>query len=273
MNVGEVMSTLTKLLLLSALAFSFGLSTASAGTLYAMDDATNTLLQIDTNTVAISVVGYTGISSGDFGDLTYDAANGQLYWVAGRGNDNLYTINPVTGAATLVGYHGIEDLFALAWDPSNNTLYGEASSGSFYSLDSTTGAATYIGGNSVYPGGLVFNSLTGMLYLLQAGSDNLYSIDVATGAATHVQGGANSINDNGAAYDPSTNTYWADTWSNVLVHYSADFSSSTTYSYSDPMDGIAYVGGATAAPEPGTTMLLGGGLLAAGLLRFRKRVR
>jgi hypothetical protein len=264
---------LNKLILLSAMAASLGLSSASAGTLFAIDDYSNTLLQVNPTNGAISVVGSTGVSAGDFGDLTYDASNGQLYWVAGRGNNNLYTINPVTGAATLVGSHGIGDLFALAWDPNNNTLYAEASSGAFYSLDSTTGAATYIGSNSVYPGGLVFNSLTGMMYLLAAGNDSLYSIDVSTGAATYVQGGANSLNDNGAAYDPTTNSYWVDTWSSVLVHYSADFSSSTTYSYSEPMDGIAYAGGATAAPEPGTTMLLGGGLLAAGLLRFRKRSR
>jgi len=172
------------------MAASLGLSSASAGTLFAIDDSSNTLLQV----------------------------------------------NPANGAISVVG------------------------------------AATYIGSNSVYPGGLVFNSLTGMMYLLAAGNDNLYSINVATGAATHVQGGANTLNDNGAAYDPTTNSYWVDTWSNQLIHYSADFSSSTTYSYSAPMDGIAYVG-ATAAPEPGTTMLLGGGLLAAGLLRFRKRSR
>ena len=91
-----------------------------------IDDNTNTLLRIDPTTAAVTVVGPTGISAGDFGDLSYNPADGKLYWVAGRDNDNLYTIDPATGLATLVGFHGIDDLFALAWDTKNNVLYAEA---------------------------------------------------------------------------------------------------------------------------------------------------
>ncbi len=51
-----------------------------------------------------------------------------MYWSAGRDNNNLYTINLLTGAATLVGTHGIGDMFALGYDGSN--LYGQSSVGS-----------------------------------------------------------------------------------------------------------------------------------------------
>jgi hypothetical protein len=45
-----------------------------------------------------------------------------MYWVPGRGNNNLYTINVSTGAATLVGSHGITDMFALAYDTANDLV-------------------------------------------------------------------------------------------------------------------------------------------------------
>jgi DNA-binding beta-propeller fold protein YncE len=264
---------LKKLLLVLTAAVTFGLSAASAGTLYAIDDSSNTLLQINPITAAVTVIGSTGVGAGDFGDLTYDPLSGQLYWVPGRGDDNLYTINPATGLATLVGVHGIDDLFALAWDTSNNTLYADSTSGNFYSLDPTTGASTLIGSNSVYPAGLVYNPVAKTMYLLNAGIDDVYSVDLATGAATYAFGGSFSANDAGITYDPSTNTYWVDSWNNEFYQYNADFTSRTAYPYANPLDGIAYVGADSGVPEPGTTFLLGGGLLAAGLLRLRRKAQ
>lgn len=78
--------------------------------LYAIDDATNSLLTINPVTYAISVVGSTGVASGDFGDLTYDSNHGVMYWDSGRGDNSIYTLNLSTGAATLVGATGLTDL-------------------------------------------------------------------------------------------------------------------------------------------------------------------
>ena len=260
-------------ILLVAAAVTFSLSTASAGVLYTIDDNTNTLLRIDPATAAVTVVGPTGISAGDFGDLSYNPADGKLYWVAGRDNDNLYTIDPATGLATLVGFHGIDDLFALAWDTKNNVLYAEAADSVLYTLNPTTGAATVLGSNSgPYPGGLVYNPVSDILYVLEAGTDQMYTVDRATGATTLAFGGSFNVNDNGVAYDPNTNSYWVASWNSAFYHYDATFSSRTTYSYSSPLDGIAYAGASTATPEPGTLLLLGGGLVTVGLWRRRRPV-
>ena len=89
------------------LALIGAMSTAAplrAATLYGIDDGTNSLVTIDRASGAVTVIGPTGVANGNFGDLTYDSNHGVLYWVAGGfGDENLYTINPTTGAATLVG--------------------------------------------------------------------------------------------------------------------------------------------------------------------------
>lgn len=250
-------------------------STASAGVLYAIDDSSNTLLRIDPTTAAITTVGSTGVAGGDFGDLTYNPIDGLLYWIPGRSNNNLYTIDPNTGTATLIGAHGIGDLFSLAWDTTNSVLYADSTDGNLYTLDAGTGAATLVGGNGVYPGGLMYIEASDMLYLLQAGNDDLFMIDRVTGTSTHVAGGTLSGDDNGITYDSETNTFWVASWSGSLYHYDSTFSSRTTHAYGNPMDGIAFVASAAPAgptvPEPGSILLMGGGLIAAALFKRRRR--
>jgi hypothetical protein len=250
-------------------------STASAGVLYAIDDNTNTLLRIDPITAAVTTVGNTGAAAGDFGDLTYNPIDGLLYWIPGRSNNNLYTIDPNTGAATLIGAHGINDLFSLAWDTLNNVLYADATNGNLYTLNAGTGAATLVGANGVFPGGLMYVPGGDMLYLLEAGNDNLFMVDRFTGATTHVAGGTQNVNDNAITYDSETDTYWVASWNSALYHYDSTFTTRTTHSYSSPLDGIAFVGSAgpagPAIPEPGTFLLLGGGLVAASLVKRRRR--
>jgi PEP-CTERM motif len=251
------------------------ISTASAGILYAIDDASNTLLRIDPNTAAVTTVGSTGVAAGDFGDLTYNPIDGLLYWIPGRSNNNLYTIDPNTGLATLVGWHGIDDLFSLAFDTLNNVLYGDSTDGNLYTLSPGSGAATLVGTNGVYPGGLVYNSISDVLYLLQAGADELYMIDRLTGGATLVAGGSQSVYDNGIAYDSENDNYWAVSWAGELYQYNPTFSVRTTYAYGNALDGVAFVPDANApaapsVPEPGSFFLLGGGLIAAALFKRRR---
>jgi DNA-binding beta-propeller fold protein YncE len=136
-----------------------------------------------------------------------------------RYNVALYTLNQSTGAATLVGAHGVADLFGLAYDSQNNTLYGDDSFGNFYSIDATTGAATLIGSNSVYPGGLAYDAGSNTLYLTSAGSGELYSLDVNNGATTLVSSGVGDLNDNGITWDPLLGTFWVDDWNGNAYRY------------------------------------------------------
>jgi len=247
--------------------------TAWAGTtlLYAMDDATNTLYTIDPNTYALTAVGYTGVGTGDFGDMAWDSNNNTAYWVAGRGNNSLYTINLNTGAATLVGSHGINDMFALGFDPMTNMLYGEDSGSNFYSINPNTGAATLLGNNGIYPGGLTFNSTTGQLILTMAGGNgSFYSINPATGAAT-LLGSPGFLNDNGVAWDAAKGVYFVDDWNGNLYEVNPNNWTATTVSSlnGDPFDGIIYPAGGGTVPEPASLTLL---LLGTGVVGLRKKL-
>lgn len=262
-----------KLLLFLVLAVCLGANAAwASSTLYGMDDATNTLYSIDPNTYALTLIGSTGVSTGDFGDLAYNPNSGTAFWIAGRGNNNLYTINLATGAATLVGSYGVNDMFALAYDPATGKLYGGDTSGNFYSLNTSTGAATLIGNNGVYAGGMTYRPDTGQLILNAAGSGNFYSINPATGAAT-LLGNAGFVNDNGLAWDGDKGLYFADTWSAQLLTIDPTTFAQTQVSglNGDPFDGLIYVsGGNTGVPEPGTLVLIGTGIVGLASKLRRK---
>ena len=208
---------------------------ADMGMLYAMNDQTNTLYSIDPNTYALTSIGYTGVAAGDFGDLAINPNNNTAYWVPGRGNDNLYTINLQTGAATLVGAHNIDDMFSLAYDTATSTLYGESSTGNFYSLSTTNGAATLIGNNGVYPGGLTYRADINQLVLLGAGTATFYSINPNTGNATAL-GGSGFVNDNGLAWDPVQGKFFVDDWSANL--YTGDPNTYIPYPGWEPADRV-----------------------------------
>ncbi len=241
---------------------------ADTGMLYAMNDSNNTLYSINPNTYALTVIGYTGIGTGDFGDLAYNPNSNTAYWVPGRGNDNLYTINLQTGAATLVGAHGIDDMFSLAYDTATSTLYGESSNGNFYSINTTNAAATLLGSNSVYPGGMTYRADTNQLVLLGAGSAQFWQLNPANGLST-LLGGSGFVNDNGLTWDPAQGKFFVDDWSSNL--YTGD---PNTYALTQvaglpaAFDGIIYTSG---VPEPGTIMLLGSGIVGLATRLRRKK--
>ena len=89
------------------------------------------------------------------------AANGTLYGL-GQGDGNLYTLNPLNGAMTLVGNAGISigsPVGALTFG-TNGTLYGTFDD-ALYSISTTTGVATAIGDPNVATG---FASISGLAF-------------------------------------------------------------------------------------------------------------
>ena len=257
---------------ISMTAFS---ATANAGVLYAIDNRADTLVTFDTNTLAQNTVGSLGTNV-SFGGAAYDSNSNTLYLIGGRGNNALYTVNRNTGAASLVGNHGINDLFGLAYDSQNNVLYGTQFAGGsgLYSLNTSTGAATTINGAmSNQIGGLAYNSLTDQLIGIRDGAGDLFNINRADGSQTLLGNGGN-LNDSGLTYDPDLNLYWDIDYNGDLFSYDPTngFARTTHLTGLGQFDGLTYIYNTSPVdtPEPAPLALLGLGLLGMGLMRKRK---
>jgi PEP-CTERM motif-containing protein len=112
---------------------------------------------------------------------------------------SLYTVNPATGAATVVGplvdsVGNPYGMSGMVWDASTSTLYGSTNfgsptgAGSLVTIDRNTGLVTVIG---AIPAGamadITIQPGTGTLFGWQsAGTHSLFTIDKATGASTAV---------------------------------------------------------------------------------------
>jgi len=246
---------------------------ACADSVYFVSDTNgHELYSMDPTTMSITAVGSLGIdgSSDTFGDLAYDSTNGTMYYSGGRGDENLYTVNLTSGAATLVGSDGQTDMFALGYDPATNSLYGGAAdSSTFGSVSMSNGAFTPIGNaGGLYTEGLTYNSSTSQMIL--SSPTELFNIDVVT-AATTLLGNIGGGNDNGIAYDSVRNVYWIYNYNGQIVEQDA-----TTLAVLQTLTpglgegtSIAYVG--APAPEPASMALFGLGAL--GLLRRARKSR
>ncbi|MEN6577315.1 MAG: hypothetical protein ABFD90_13305 [Phycisphaerales bacterium] len=80
-------------------------------TLYALDQYGYNLYTVDTTSAAMTLVGSTGVAYGDLGvGGLATTSDGTLYAAM---NDNLYSLDPATGLATLIGPIGFEYVCGL----------------------------------------------------------------------------------------------------------------------------------------------------------------
>jgi hypothetical protein len=144
-----------------------------------------------------------------------------LYYVAGRSNNNLYRVNPATGASSLIGAHGIADMFALGYHPPSDALYGVSIfTDMLYRLNPITGAATLVGPTGApYISGLTWDSVRDEFVGIDAFSGDFYTVNVTTGAATLLAGGLGTVLDVGVTYDPTSDLFWVvEGGGNVYTH-------------------------------------------------------
>ena len=103
------------------------------------------------------------------------------------GGNSLYTIDPVTGLATLVGTTGLSVVTEgdLDFDPTTGVLYGmqdQQSSRMLFTINPVTGLATTVGAMEDQDMSAMAFSAAGTLYALDTSSDRVLTIDKATGA-------------------------------------------------------------------------------------------
>jgi hypothetical protein len=106
------------------------------------------------------------------------------------GPSSLRTLNPSTGASSLIGPTGVGPISGLAFDTNTSVMYGIAGGSgpaNLYTINLSSGAATLVGTTSMQAGSLEFGP-DGNLYAGGTGPDagNLFRINPGTGASTLV---------------------------------------------------------------------------------------
>jgi hypothetical protein len=169
-------------------------------------------------------------------------------------NNDLYTVNPLTGAATLIGPTGMP---AVPFIPDSTNP-----DGTFNAFDESLFSA---GGNlyATFDAIIVNPSPFTVTPVI---SPDLYQINPSTGLATLIGPTALTI---GAVVDVNGTLYaFDDMLSQVLILNLANGNTSFASNF-DPAAGI--IGGATPTPEPASFVLAAFGIAALGVGRLRKR--
>jgi streptogramin lyase len=225
-----------------------GIAFASDGTLYVLGaSGTGMLYKVNPTTGSETLVGSTGLTVIE-GDIAIDPTTGVIYgayYFPGGSGRNLITINPTTGAGSVVfALPSNSDVSALAFDSSGNLFAIDSSTDRILQLNKTTGAVLSSVALSVPLGvvaGMAFDPATGVLYAADGnvgGTNNLYTVNTTTGAMT-------LVGPVGIPFNPTTNV--------------------------GGLSGLAF--SPSAVPEPSTLTMFGVGALGLVGAAVRRRKR
>jgi hypothetical protein len=200
---------------------------------------------------------------------------------------NLDSLNPATGAISVIGATGLGPALAtaaFATGELNGTVFETDGSNNLYTVNTTTGLASIIGATGLPPcpsvtdpddiGDEALFAAGGKLYLTFDAYDaitnavvdapELYQIDPTTGAATLIGPTAFGID---AALQVN-GTVYGFTWENTVLSLNLANGSSTFVTNYD--SNAVDILGAAPTPEPASSALIGIGI--AALLISRRRM-
>ena len=219
-----------------------GADSPCANWLYTVRESDNTLRRWDLLSGTWQDIGPLGTAF-DFGDLAYDESTGTFYMIDGRGVQGLHTVDLATGAATLIGIHGITDLFGLTLDTSTNTLYASAfSPPGLYAMDVGTGVANFVGNPGLNLDGIAYDATRDQVVGITAGPGDLWVVNRSNGALSFLSN-YGFVNNCGLAYAPTADLYYAIDWSGVIYSWdpNAGYSRTIVSNTGIPHDGFVYI--------------------------------
>ncbi len=159
--------------------------------MYVIDYNDGAIKKVDIATGNVTTVGAAGLQSGDTPTgLTCDKTDGTLYAASTNGSESmLYTIDPATGASTVVGPTGIPALIDIAID-GDGQMYGYDIVGdNAYKIDKTNGTSTVIGSigfDASYAQGMCWDPESDVIYMAaynaSTGAGELRLFDKLTGS-------------------------------------------------------------------------------------------
>jgi hypothetical protein len=125
----------------------------------------------------------------DFESLDIDPTTGLIYAATSSSNafgkkGYLYQVDGVNGSLFLVGNTGQRNIEALAFHPSDGTLWGWAADKGIVTINKTTGAATLVKRSDKDVKGMAWNNAGTLLYLTEG--KTLYSYNPSNGKFTTI---------------------------------------------------------------------------------------
>lgn len=171
--------------------------------------------------------------------------------------NDLYKINPATGAATLIGLTGVPPVTFIPFGSPN-----------------PDGSFNFLGGGLFSAGGNLYETFDTGTKNFKTGAitpvipDNLYQIDPATGKSTLIAPTAFGL---GAVVPLNGTAYGFNNATRQLVTLNLTNGSTTFVSNVDPAAGLIFGAAPSPVPEPGSIGLAALGIAALGVNRLRKR--
>lgn len=166
---------------------------ASTGLFYLIDNAGNSYA-VDPATGIYAPLGMVTPPPGEsFTGLEFNQLDGKLYGIStnGTGTSTLSTIDPVTGAVTVIGDTGLVLAIAMAIDLAGAIFAYDIDTDNMYSISTTTAVATFLGSigfDASFGQGMFLDPFTGFIYLTAfnngAFRSELRMLNTTTGATT-----------------------------------------------------------------------------------------
>lgn len=244
---------------------------ASALPIMHVHDSSGNLGTVDVEDGGVDIIGSMGVV---MTDIAFNP-NGDLFGISFNA---LFSIDPLTAAATFIGFHHVPGGNALVF-ANDGTLYSAGfSSTSLYQIDPMTGVTSSLG-NMGYASGGDLAFFDGSLYLASS-SSQLVNVDLSDVASTYAVGsfgvagvyGLATGDDNVLYAVANTSVYEVDTLTGAAIHPTSFASQGLGVAYGQSF--YTEAGAENPPPtvdvaEPASVALFGTGL--AGLLLMRRR--